>query len=270
MTHLPQQGSPWADIEAKLNATKSEDYAWKKGRLPLYVYWRDEELYQVARDAASLFFVENGLGKKAFPSVQKLEREVVGMVLNLMQANDEAGGNFTSGGTESIFLAVKTARDWARANRPGTGKPNIVLPQSAHPAFNKAAHFLDMRAIRVPLSSDFRADVAAMERTVDGDTVMIVGSAPAYPHGVFDPIEELGRIAAAQDLWLHVDCCVGGMLSPFVRRLGYDLPPYDFTVRGVTSISADLHKYGFAAKGASVILFRNAEIQKYLRFEFKD
>lgn len=267
---LPEKGSAWADLKKRLEGTKAGDYAWKRGRLPLYVYWRDEDLYQVARDASSLYFVENALGKRAFPSVQTLEKEVIGMVLGLMQADETAAGNFTSGGTESIFLAVKTARDRARAERPGIGKPGIVLPQSAHPAFDKAAHYLDMNVVRVPLRADFRADVVAMEQAIDGDTVMIVGSAPAYPHGVFDPIEDLARLALEKNIWLHVDACVGGLLSPFVRRLGYHIPPFDFSVRGVTSISADLHKYGFTAKGASLVMFHDADLQKYLRFEFNN
>ncbi|NIA70439.1 aspartate aminotransferase family protein [Pelagibius litoralis] len=269
-THFPKNGSTWVDLKQQLEATKADDYAWKRGRLPLYVYWRDEELYQVARDAYSLFFIENGLGKLAFPSVQKLEREVIGMVLHLLQADEAAGGSFTAGGTESIFQAVKTARDHARAERPGIGRPRIVVPQSAHPAFNKASHYLNMDVVRIPLGADFRADVAAMERAVDDDTIMIVGSAPAYPHGVFDPIEDLARLAMAKGVWLHVDACVGGLLAPFVRRLGYDIPPFDFAVNGVTSISADLHKYGFAAKGASLILFHDAGLQKYQRFKFSD
>jgi len=270
MKHLPENGSDWIALKERLEAEKSDDYAWKRGRLPLYVYWRDEELFQVARDSSSLYFVENGLGKMAFPSVQRLEREVIEMVLGLMQAPNSADGSFTSGGTESIFLAVKTARDYARANRSGLGKPKVVTPQSAHPAFDKAAHYLEMAVVRVPPRGDFRADAAAMEGAVDDDTVMIVGSAPSYPHGVFDPIEEIARLAKAKGVWMHVDACVGGMLSPFVRRLGFHVPPFDFTVDGVFSMSVDLHKYGFTAKGASVVMFRDAKLKEHLRFKFNN
>ena len=268
MVHLPKSGSDWPSLKARLEANKSDDYDWKRGRLPLYVYWRDEELYRVARDAASLYFVENGLGRMAFPSVQRLEREVIEMVLSLMQAPGSADGCFTSGGTESIFLAVKTARNHARAKRPGLGKARIVAPQSAHPAFDKAAHYLGMEVARVPQREDFRVDVTAMARAVDENTVMIVGSAPCYPHGVFDPIEDIARLAKAEGLWMHVDACVGGMLSPFVRRLGHQVPPFDFTVDGVSSLSVDLHKYGFTAKGASVLLFRDSGLKEHLRFHF--
>jgi glutamate/tyrosine decarboxylase-like PLP-dependent enzyme len=268
--HLPRDGRAWAELKLELLATKSGDYAWKRGRLPLYVYWKDEELNRVVQEAYALFFTENSLGQRAFPSLARLEREVIEMGLDLLQAEPGSGGSFTSGGTESIFQAVKTARDRARAQQPQIIHPKIVVPQSAHPAFHKAAHYLGLREVRIPLGREFRADVAAMEREIDDDTIMIVGSAPTYPHGVFDPIEELGRLALSRGLWLHVDACVGGMLSPFLRRLGYGIPPFDFAVPGVTSISADLHKYGFAAKGASLILYRDAELKRYQRFEFRD
>lgn len=266
---LPKRGTAWRDLKQRLEASKSGDYAWRRGRLPLYVYWRDEALCEVAREASSLFFMENGLGRRAFPSVEHLEAEVISMMLGLMRAPSGAAGNFTSGGTESIFLAVKTARDRARAERPGhDARLKVVAPQSAHPAFDKAAQYLDMTVVRVPLAADFRVDVSAMAAAIDDSTVMMVGSAPGYPHGVFDPIAALAAVAAERGVWLHVDACVGGLLSPFVRRLGYPVPQYDFALEGVTSISADLHKYGFSAKGASVLLFRDAALQDYLRFHF--
>lgn len=270
MKRLPEKGAAWGDIKEQLQASKIGDLAWRRGRLPLYVYWRDEELSKVAREAASMFFVENGLGKRAFPSVQHLEEEVVAMSLSLLHGGPESAGNFTSGGTESIFLAVKTARDLARSEGKLAGRPKVVVPQSAHPAFDKAAKYLDMDVVRTPLRDDFRADPEALEKAVDQNTVMLVASAPAYPHGVFDPIEDIARIARARKMWMHVDACVGGLLAPFARDVGYDVPPFDFEVDGVTSISADLHKYGFSAKGASVILFADAVWQEHLRFEFSN
>jgi sphinganine-1-phosphate aldolase len=270
MRRLPGNGIGWDVLKAQLEASKANDFDWRKGVLPLYVYWRDEALEDVVRNTHSLFFTENALGRRAFPSVAKLEAEVIEMALGLFNADPAAGGSFTAGGTESIFQAVKTARDHARANRPRVETPNMVIPYSAHPAFNKAAHYLDIGVVRVKLRDDFRADVDAMGRAIDSNTILIAGSAPGFPHGVFDPIGELAELARARDLWLHVDACVGGFLAPFVRRLGYPIPPFDFSVPGVTSISADLHKYGFAAKGASLILFRDAELQRYQRFEFRD
>jgi sphinganine-1-phosphate aldolase len=175
----------------------------------------------------------------------------------------------TSGGSESIFLAMKAARDWARAT--GRSKsPEVVLPITAHPAFNKAAHYLGLKARRVPIGRDYRADPQAMEAAVGPDTIMIVGSAVAYPQGVIDPIREIGRIAVKHDLWMHVDACVGGFAAPFVRELGYPIRDFDFSVPGVSSMSADLHKYGFTAKGASTVLYRSAEHRQYQWFEFSE
>jgi sphinganine-1-phosphate aldolase len=253
---LPLLGTPWQELSDQLQSAKTKDLDWRAGRLPPYVYWRDDELHHVSTGAYAAYFVENGLGRRAFPSVAKLENDVIGMGLDLLQAPDEAAGSFTSGGTESIFQAVKTCRDRARAERrlPAGTREQLVVPRSAHPAFNKAAHYLDLDVVRVPLGADFRADAAAMERAIDARTIMIVGSAPSYPHGAFDPIEALASIAEKHGLWLHVDACVGGMLAPFMRALGEPIPAFDFAVPGVTSISVDLHKYGFAAKGAALLL----------------
>ncbi len=270
MMQLPQAGTSWETLKAALIDAKRGDLDWRRGRLPLYVYWRDEALHRVAEEAYQLYFIENGLGRKAFPSVKKLERDVIEMALGLFGAGEGAGGSFTAGGTESIFQAVKTARDRARAGRPALRAPKIVIPYSAHPAFNKAAHYLALDVVRTPLDRAFRADVAALEAAIDDDTVMIAGSAPAFPHGAFDPIAQLGEIAGKRGVWLHVDACVGGFLAPFARELGHPIPPFDFRVPGVTSLSADLHKYGFAAKGASLILFRDADLQRFQRFEFGD
>ena len=269
---LPLKGQPWDELAAQLESAKSSDYEWRRGRLPLYVYWVDEELHRISKDAYAAYFIENGLGRRAFPSVAKLEQDVLGMALDLLQAPPHADGSFTSGGTESIFQAVKTCHDRARAEgRIADGvRGRLVLPRSAHPAFSKAAHYLDLEATRVPQGDDFRADVAGMERAIDARTIMIVGSAPCYPHGVFDPIAALAAIAEKHGLWLHIDACVGGMLAPFMRGLGEPIPPFDFAVPGVTSISVDLHKYGFAAKGASLLLLRDGVLKPYQRFEFED
>jgi glutamate/tyrosine decarboxylase-like PLP-dependent enzyme len=165
---------------------------------------------------------------------------------------------------------VKAARDRARAERPQITHPTIVAPQTAHPAFNKAAHFMGLRVVRVPVGADFRADVAAMAAACGPDTIMLVGSAPAYPHGVVDPIPQLGELAARRGLWLHVDACVGGFIAPFAKALGVAIPDFDFAVPGVTSITADLHKYGYTAKGASTVLYRDEAAFNYQKFEFSD
>jgi len=198
-------------------------------------------------------------------------RDVVDFGLSLMGAPEDAAGTFTSGGSESIFLAVQTARDWARATK-GIDKPNFVVPRTSHPAFSRAGHALGVEIRRVPTTrNDFKADIGAMAGRIDDNTIGLVGSAPCYPFGVFDPIRELGALAQARGLWLHVDACVGGFLSPYVKRLGHALPDWDFAVPGVTSISADLHKHGMAAKGASLMLLRSKELkEKYQTFDFRE
>jgi glutamate/tyrosine decarboxylase-like PLP-dependent enzyme len=266
---LPQKGTPWPTLRRQLVEAKGGDYSWEEGRLPLYVYWLDEGLGQVSQEAASMFFMENALGRKAFPSVQQLQDEVIGMALSLFNAPAGAGGSFTSGGTESIFQAVKSARGLKRSKSGDKLlRCRIVVPVTAHPAFDKAAQNLDMDVHRVPIGSDFRVDVAAMGAAIDERTALIVGSAPAYPHGVFDDIAALGELALARGLPLHVDACVGGFLAPFMKLNGEAIPAFDFSLPGVTSLSADIHKYGFAAKGASLILYRDAGFKAFQQFEF--
>lgn len=267
---LPAKGQSPEWVTEQLNETKRDDYSWREGTLPLYVYWRNEAAYTASRDAYMAFFTENGMGKKAFPSVQRLESEVIHMTLSILNGPPNAGGSFTTGGTESIFQAVKSARNRARAEgRVGSeARLNIVVPESAHPAFNKAAKYLDLDEIRVPIGEDYRVDVTALEAAITESTVLIAGSAPGFPHGVFDNIEAIGRIAEKFGVWLHVDSCVGGMLAPFMRRNGESIPPFDFEVAGVTSMSVDLHKYGYAAKGASLVLVRDESLKKYHRFDF--
>lgn len=268
---FPAAGTPWTELQRELQDVKKKDYSWQQGRMPLYVYWLDDKLEQVAKESSSMFYMENGLGRKAFPSVQILQAEVIDMALSLFNAPAGAGGSFTSGGTESIFQAVHTARGLWESRHPfSRERPKIVAPNTAHPAFNKAADYLQMDIQRVPMTAEFRADVSAMERAIDARTALIVGSAPAYPHGVYDPIAHLSDIALTHGVPLHVDACVGGFLNPFMRLNGEVIPDFDFTLPGVTSISADIHKYGFAAKGASLVLYRDDALKQHQRFEFDD
>ena len=206
----------------------------------------------------------------AFPSLKKFEADVIAMTASLLGGDDETVGNLTTGGTESILMAVKTAREWGRAKRPGVAAPEMILPASAHPAFDKAAHYFDVKAIRVPVARDLRADVNAMRDALTRNTILIVGSAPSYPHGVVDPISDIASIAHAQEILCHVDACVGGFVLPFVRKLGYAIPDFDLRVPGVTSLSVDLHKYAYAAKGASVILYKNRALRRHQFFATTD
>jgi sphinganine-1-phosphate aldolase len=265
---FPEHGLAATDLFAEMESARRDDVDWKRGRLGLYVHYAGDDVLAVAKEAYQRFFSENALGPQAFPSLKKFEDDVVAWSADLLHAPENATGVMTSGGTESIFLALKTARDRARSEQPQIVSPDIVVPVSAHPAFDKAAHYLCVTVHRVPLADDYRADVAAMAKAITPSTVMLVGSAPTFPHGVIDPIAELAALAKARNLWLHVDACVGGFLAPFAARLGYPIPPFDFAVPGVRSMSADLHKYGFTAKGASVLLLADAALRRHLTFEF--
>lgn len=257
----PQTGSAWEAIEARMLAMSAGDVKWRDGRAAVYVFNAGEDVGRVKRAAYALFSEENGLGPAAFPSLAQMEREVVGFGLALLNAPDDAAGTMTSGGTESIFLALKAARDSARAAGK-RGRLNIVLPRSAHPAFDKACAVMEIDVRRTPLK-DYLADPDAMDAAIDDATMLMAGSAPCFPYGLIDPIPELGALAQRRGVWLHVDACVGGYMAPFVRMNGADLTQFDFAVPAVQSISADLHKYGYASKGASTVFFRT-EAQKAL------
>ncbi|WP_202624993.1 pyridoxal phosphate-dependent decarboxylase family protein [Steroidobacter agaridevorans] len=263
-------GRPWEDIRADLIALKSEDYDWRGGRIPIYVYYDDDELLSVSREAYNLYFSENALGRNAFPSLVRMEEDLVKWSLALFNAPAGADGSFTSGGTESIFLALKTARTQFRATVSKSIRPAVVLPRTAHPAFDKAAYCLEIDVVRVDVGTDLRVDVDRLEAAIDDRTLMVVGSAPCYPYGVYDSISTLGKIARARGVWFHVDACLGGFLAPFARDEGFSVPEFDFSIPGVTSLSADLHKHGFCARGSSVVLYRSASIKVHQAFRFDD
>ncbi len=266
---FPRSGRDWAAIERDLIAFKQDDLDWRRGRLPAYIYYYDEDVLRVQTDAYRLYAVENGLGEgKAFRSLTRMLDDIGAMAIDLFGAPASAGVSFTSGGTESLFEAVKTARKLHRQRHGAGGQLNVVAPYSAHATLNKAGDILDVEIVRVPLGGEFRADVAAMAEAIDDGTIMLFASAPCFPYGVFDPIQDLGRLAKDRDLWLHIDACWGGFISPFARRLGYPIPDWDLSVPGVTSLSADIHKFAYGAKGASLLIFRDAELKRLERFEF--
>ena len=267
---LPATGTDWDVLRRELIEMKQLDLDWRRGRLPAYIYYYDEKLLRVQSEAYALYGVENALGEgKVFKSLTAMLADIGGMAFDLYNAGPGAGMSFTSGGTESLFEAVKTARKWFRLQHPGhSGRLNLVAPLSAHATLNKAGEILDVDIVRVGLGVDYRADVAAMAAAVDSNTIMLFASAPCFPYGVFDPIAELGQLALARQLWLHVDGCWGGFISPFAKRLGYPIPDWDLGVPGVTSISSDIHKFGFSAKGASLLLFRDEAMKQLERFEF--
>ncbi|WP_309894622.1 aminotransferase class V-fold PLP-dependent enzyme [Archangium sp.] len=265
---LATQGLSHQDVLSQMRERRTEDARWQEGRTWSLVYNAGEDIRRLLAEAYTEFMSENGLSPLAFPSLRRFEAEVLAIGAELFHG-DTAAGTMTSGGTESILMAVKTARDFARAER-GITEPEMVLPASVHPAFQKAAHYFGVKAINVPLAPDFRADVAAMRAAVGPRTALVVGSAPAYPHGVMDPISELAAMAQEKGVLFHVDACLGGFLLPFAKRLGHDIPDFDFAVPGVTSLSADLHKYGYAAKGASLVLYRTPELRRHQFFTYSD
>ncbi len=263
---LPSQGSSKKDVLASMRTARDHDVKWHEGRAFGLVYHINDEIDALLKEAYTMFFSENGLNPTAFPSIRKFESEVLAMTASLLGGDENVCGNMTTGGTESLLMAIKTARDWARQLHPHITHPEVILPMTAHPAFEKAAEYFDVNLIQVPVDSDFRADLDTMRQAITPNSIMMVGSAPSYPHGVIDPISELAALAQENGLLFHTDACVGGFLLPFARKLGYPIPDFDFNVPGVTSISADLHKFGYAAKPASVILYRNPELRRHQMF----
>ncbi|HEX6422694.1 MAG TPA: aminotransferase class V-fold PLP-dependent enzyme [Acidimicrobiales bacterium] len=256
---FPAAGRTVDDLVAEIRAGRGRDADWRAGRTFSLVYNPvDAELERLHEAVAREYLHENYLNPFAFPSLMRMEREVVAMGADLVHGNPR-GGKLTSGGTESLFLAVQVARDHARDER-GIAAPAIVVPETAHPAFAKACHYLDVDEVRVPVGTDGRADVQATAAAVDERTALVVGSAPCYPYGVVDPVPDLAALAAERGALCHVDGCLGGWLLPFLERLGEPVPPWDFRVEGVTSLSADVHKYGWCFKGASLLLHRDEDL----------
>jgi len=262
--NIPATSVPREALFERLEQYRSDDTPWREGRTWAYVYDPGPEAEAVIKDAFASYLSENGLDPTAFPSALRMENEVVAMAAAHLHGDADTVGSFTSGGTESLILAVKAARDRARELRPGIARPRMVLPETAHAAFHKAGHYLGVEPVVVPVDPvSFRADPDAVRKAITPETILLVGSAISYAHGVVDPISELGQLALEQELLLHVDACMGGFLLPYFARLGSPVPDFDLRVPGVTSISMDLHKYAFAAKGASVILYRDKSLRKY-------
>ena len=262
---LPAHGRTRDDVLADLDSFKANDVRWRDGHAFTLTYNAGEDVISVAEAAYAKYSTENALNTDAFPSLKRIQAEVVDMVAGWLHAGPEGAGFMTTGGTESLLMAVKAARERGRKER-GITSPNIVLPTSAHAALEKGCYYFGLESRRVPVRSDWRADVAAMEAAIDDNPVLVVGSAPQYPQGVIDPITEIAALAAARDINCHVDACMGGVTLAYLGRLGYDIPPWNFDVPGVTSMSVDLHKFGYTAKGASVIMHRNKRLRNYQTF----
>lgn len=258
---FPRAGEPAEQIRSELTEMHEGDLDWRGGRSFSLVYNPDDEgLEQLLSEVALLYLHENGLNPFKYPSLIQVESDVVAWAASLF-GTDPKAGTMSSGGTESIFLAVHTAREHARQHR-GVTAPRLVAADTIHPAFAKACHYLGVELVLTPHGADKRADPQRVAEAIDDRTALVVGSAPCYPFGVIDPIPELAGLAAERDILCHVDACLGGWLLPWWERLGEDVPPWDFRVSGVTSLSADLHKYGYAFKGASTILYRDRDLVK--------
>ena len=264
---LPADGRDRREILDEMRELAAREEAkWRAGYSSGAVYHGSADHIEFLNEVYAVNSQSNPLHPELWPSAVKYEAEVVAMTASMLGGGEEGVptvcGTVTSGGTESILLAMRTYRDRARAER-GIADPEIVVPVSAHAAFDKAAHYFGMRLVPVPVGADWRADVAAAEDAVTKQTVALVASAPGFPHGVIDPVEELSELARRKGIGCHVDGCLGGFVLPWAERLGYPVPPFDFRLPGVTSMSADTHKFGYAAKGSSVVLYRSSELRRY-------
>jgi sphinganine-1-phosphate aldolase len=262
---LPAAGRSARDVAADLEARRVGDVDWRHGRAFSLAYHAGEDILAVATDAYARFLTENALNTGAFPSLRALQADVVDIVSSWLHGGDAAAGFMTSGGTESILLAVLAARERGRTEH-GVGQPNMVLPASAHAAFEKAAHYFGVESRRMPVADDWRADPVAMAAALDDASVLVVASAPQYPQGVVDPVAAVAALAGERGISCHVDACMGGVTLPYLERLGHLVAPFDFRVDGVTSMSVDLHKYAYTAKGASVVLYRTKQLRQYQTF----
>jgi len=277
-TRIPERARPRDEILAEIKAMRAEEQrTWSEGYVSGAVYHGDEEFVGFLSDVYALNAELNPLHPDVWPRATRYEAEIVAMTADMLGAavsptREQDGGVtglITSGGTESILTAVRCARDHARAERNIT-EPELLMPASAHAAFSKGCQYYGLIPVRVPVDAQGRADVASMRAAITGRTAMIVGSSPSFPWGVVDPIADLSALAHERGIWFHTDACLGGFLLPWAARLGEPVPPFDFRLPGVTSMSCDTHKYGYAAKGTSVVLFRNAHLRHYSYFTMTD
>lgn len=247
------------DVVGRLRALQAGDLPVTGGRTLAYVYDSgDADVDRTGREAVAAYAGSNGLDPTAFPSLLRMENELVGRACGILDAPPEAVGTVTSGGTESILLAVQTARD----ARPEVAEPTMVLPVTAHAAFHKAAKYFGVRAVMVEVGPDMRADADAVVAAIDGSTVLVALSAPSYAHGVVDPVGPVAAAAAARGVRCHVDACIGGWVLGYGARAGHRVEPWTFAVEGVTSISVDTHKYAYAPKGTSLLLHRSPALRR--------
>jgi sphinganine-1-phosphate aldolase len=275
---LPANGVPQDEVLRQVDDLAARERPrWRDGLASGAVYHGGDDHVAFLNRVYAITSQVNPLHADLWPSATKYEAEIMAMTAAMLGGDAEHTddplrqivGSVTSGGTESILLAVRAYRDWGRATRRIT-RPQVVAPATAHVAFDKAAQYFRIKLVRVPVAADHRADVDAMRRAITRNTVALVGSAPTFPHGVIDPIEDLAAVAAERRIGFHTDACLGGFVLPWARRLGYDIPAFDFSIPGVTSMSADTHKFGYAAKGSSVVLYRGTKLRSFQYFTATD
>jgi glutamate/tyrosine decarboxylase-like PLP-dependent enzyme len=274
---LPVMGKSYDDIidEMETMADK-ESQKWSDGHVSGAVYHGDTDHIDFLNKVYAIQSQSNPLHSDIWPSANKFEAEIVSMTANMLGAgsiesmsDNQICGTVTSGGTESILLAMKTYRDRARKEK-GITQPEMIIPVTAHAAFDKAAQYFNIKKVTIPVGKDYAADVAKVKKAVNKNTIVIVGSAPSFPHGIIDPIEELSEIARKRKIGFHTDACLGGFVLPWAEKLGYPVPHFDFRLPGVTSMSADTHKYGYAAKGTSVVLYRGQSLRHFQYYTITD
>lgn len=257
-----EQAMAGNELTSMLVDHKVGDAQWNQGKTFGFVYHPGKQHAKISEAYHAAFQYESTLNPSAFPSLRKFEKEVIGMASELMHGDRHVAGSVTTGGTESIFLALQVAREQARVQYGDEVQAEVILPETAHPAFMKACHYLSLKSVVVPVSEDGKADPEAMKAAISPYTILLVASAPCFPYGVVDPVKELGKIALKHKLLLHVDACMGGFMLPFMEDLGYQVPGFDFRVEGVTSISLDAHKYAYAPKGTSIVLYKSRKLRK--------
>ena len=265
MKPLPPKGIPAPQVFDELESLRADDVDWRNGKVFSLAYYAGPQAIAVAEDAYRRFSGENALSTDAFPSLRIMQQDVLSMVGPWLGAHKDSAGFMTSGGTESILMVVKAARDQFAQTR-GVTTPNIVLPTSAHAAFEKACHYFGVESRRSAVGQDWRADIAAMERLIDDNTVMLVASAPQYPQGVVDDVTSIAALASSRGINCHVDACMGGVTLAYLVKLGLPIPAWNLSVSGVTSISVDLHKYGYTSKGASVVMYSSKSLRAHQGF----
>jgi sphinganine-1-phosphate aldolase len=276
---LPAKGRDKDEIINELSGMAEEENAkWSSGQVSGTFYHAGDEHRAFLNKIFALFSHENTIQFDLCPSMFKMESEIIAMTAKMLNADavkapnpeDHVCGTLTSGGTESILMAMKAYRDWARKEK-GIDAPEVVMPHTAHPAFDKADQYFGIKMVHIPVSApDFRVDPTAVEAAINDNTAAIVGSAGNYPYGLIDPLDRLSDIALKHNVGFHVDGCLGGFILPWIEKLGYPIPPFDFRLPGVTSMSADTHKYGFALKGTSVVLYRNNKLRRHQYFNVPD